>query len=68
MLLNHEIPLETTSLALDHASTMTTKKHYCQEDAGVARLEIAQVLANSAKRPSPQSSLIDETLQLPSYA
>ena len=68
MLLDRGVPLETVSLALGHASTVTTEKHYCRKDAGVARLEIANALAKPAMPPVPQSPVIEKNLPLPGYA
>ena len=68
ILLNRGVPLESVSLALGHASTVTTEKHYCRKDAGVARLEIARAFASPANAPSLNPPMIDKKEPLPGYA
>ena len=68
MLLDRGVHLETVSLALGHASTVTTEKHYCRKDAGIARLEIVRAFEQPANVPSLDNPLIDKKGPLPGYA
>jgi site-specific recombinase XerD len=67
-LLNNGASIEAVSIALGHATTATTEKHYCRKDANSARLEVLKALESAAPMPSRQLPLIDRKERLPGYA
>jgi len=67
MLLDKGVPIEAVSLALGHASTFTTERHYCRKNADSARLEINRAFERPAM-PTVNSPKIERKDELPGYA
>jgi integrase len=67
-LLNRGVPLESVSLALGHASTLTTEKHYARRDPRLAGREIADAFARPRTGPSLNTPLIDKKIDYTGYA
>jgi len=67
-LLNRGVSIDAVSLALGHASTVTTERHYCRKDADLARLEINRAFERSVSGPSVNSPKIERRDELPGYA
>jgi len=67
-LLDRGVPLESVSLALGHASTLTTEKHYARRDPRIAGREIAEAFAKPRTGPSFNPPLIDRKPDYTGYA
>ncbi|MFH1579721.1 MAG: site-specific integrase [Thermoplasmatota archaeon] len=68
ILLDRGVPIEAVSLAMGHASTLTTEKHYCRKDPDSARLEVVNAFAESRNVPKVNPPVIEKKEFLPGYA
>lgn len=67
VLLDRGVNIETVSVMLGHASTNTTRRHYCRKNVDDARTEVLEAMRRPAPREAEEPSLTPP-VGLPGYA